>query len=234
MKNINYSSILLLLPLMCAGCADLADFQTGENAGAGAEIGISGTIAQEYVTRADDSGFADSDAIGVYITDYDGNLPGTLKSYGNHADNVKFVFSEETADWSGSAKIYWNDDTTPVDAYGYYPFTEMIGDVTNYTFDISRHQDKMDEVTGMTGYEASDFLWAKASGVAPGKIINLLHNHMMASVQITLVEGEGFGDSWEQTEKDVTIDNTIINTHIDLSTGKVTVSDNEIAAAIYP
>ncbi|MDE5872117.1 MAG: leucine-rich repeat protein [Muribaculaceae bacterium] len=233
MKTNNYY-IPLLLPLVCSGCADFADLQPRLPIDADKEIIISGNIVQEYVTRANDGGFSNGDAIGVYIVDYDDNVPGSLKSQGNHADNVKFEYSEADADWNGSAKIYWIDESTPVDAYSYYPFTERIENISKYVFDLSEHQDKYDNATGMTGYEASDFLWAKASGVAPGKIINLLHNHMMASVQVTLVEGEGFDDSWVAIDKDVAVENTIINTHIDLSTGKVSVIDNSPATTIYP
>lgn len=233
MRTNNYY-IPLLLPLVCSGCADLADLQPGLSNDADKEIIISGSIVQEYVARANDGGFSNSDAIGVFIVDYEGNVPGSLRSQGNHADNVKFVYSEADADWNGSAKIYWKDDSTPVDAYSYYPFAESVGNVSDYFFSVSRQQDKTDNATGMTGYEASDFLWAKASGVKPGSIIDLLHEHMMASVQVTLVEGDGFGDTWGNTVKDVTIDNTIVNTYIDLSTGKVSVIDGDPVSAIYP
>ena len=233
MKNKNYY-IPLLLPLVCSGCADFADLQQDLTIDGAKEIVISGSIVQEYVTRANDGGFSNGDAIGVYVVDYEGNIPGSLRSQGNHADNVKFVYSEADADWNGSAKIYWKDDSTPVDAYSYYPFAESVDNVSDYFFSVSGQQDKTDNATGMTGYEASDFLWAKASEVKPGSIIDLLHQHMMASVLVTLVEGEGFGDTWEKTEKYVTVDNTIINTHIDMSTGKVSVIDGDPVSVIYP
>ncbi|MDE6480403.1 MAG: leucine-rich repeat protein [Muribaculaceae bacterium] len=233
MRYYNYSP-LLTLALICYGCSDYTDLRNGQDSGSGKEIYISGRIEQEYVTRADDNGFADGDAIGVYIVDYDGNAPSDLKSRENHADNIKFVYSEADADWNGSAKIYWTDDNTPVDAYGYYPFAEYMEDVKNYNFTISKDQGDVDKVSGLTGYEASDFLWAKASGVQPGKKIELLHNHMMASVIVTLVEGDGFDGEWNDLEKDVTIDNTIANTLIDLSTGKISVLENAGIAKIHP
>ncbi len=230
----NNKYILLLLTLICSGCADFVDLQPSLPNDADNEIIISGSIDQEYVTRANDGGFSNGDAIGVYIVNYEGGLPGNLKAQGNHADNMKFEYSEDDNDWNGEAKIYWKDESTPVDAYSYYPFAERVNDVSVYAFEVSKQQDKTDHFTGMTGYEASDFLWAKASGVEPGKIIHLLHNHMMASVQVTLVEGEGFGDSWEKTDKEVTIDNTITKTHIDISTGRVRVNENADPSTIYP
>ncbi|MDE5585195.1 MAG: leucine-rich repeat protein [Muribaculaceae bacterium] len=227
-------SVLLLLPLLEAACVDHTEFPNDQDAQGAKELSISGRIEQQYVTRADDNGFADGDAIGVYIVDYAGHVPSDLKSSGNHADNVKFVFSESDANWNGSVKVYWTDDATPVDAYSYYPFAELVDNVKNYNFTIVEHQDVVDEVTGMSGYEASDFLWAKDSGVEPGKIIDLIHHHMMASIQVTLVEGNGFDGDWSQLEKDVVIDNTVANTFIDLSTGKVTVNDNAVATRIFP
>lgn len=52
-------------------------------------ITIASEISQIYQTRANDSGFADKDEIGVYIVDYNGSDAGTLRNNGNRADNVK-------------------------------------------------------------------------------------------------------------------------------------------------
>ena len=58
------------------------------------EMQVEANIHQEYVTRANDTGFAVGDAIGVYIVDYVNGEP-TLKTNGNHADNVKFTYGQD-------------------------------------------------------------------------------------------------------------------------------------------
>ena len=46
-------------------------------------IQLSGDIDQLAVTRVNDNGFCNGDVMGVYIVDYEGNKPGTLKVNGN-------------------------------------------------------------------------------------------------------------------------------------------------------
>lgn len=88
-------------------------------------ITISGEISQIYQTRANDSGFADKDEIGVYIVDYNGGDAGTLRNNGNRADNVKFTFDESAYKWTPARDIYWKNNETHIDVYGYYPYTSI-------------------------------------------------------------------------------------------------------------
>ena len=55
-------------------------------------IQLSGDIDQLAVTRVNDNGFCNGDVMGVYIVDYEGNNPGTLKVSGNRGDNVRHTF----------------------------------------------------------------------------------------------------------------------------------------------
>ena len=89
----------------------------GDNA-----LQLSAEIQQQYITRANDGGFADGDEIGVFIVNYQDETEPVLQATGNHADNVRFTYNEETGKWTGSYQLYWKDKKTPVDAYGYYPF----------------------------------------------------------------------------------------------------------------
>lgn len=84
-------------------------------------INLSGEISQVYQTRANDSGFADKDKIGIYIVDYDGSTAGALKSNGNRGDNVRFTFDEASWKWTPDHDIYWKDKQTHIDVYGTTP-----------------------------------------------------------------------------------------------------------------
>ena len=199
-------------------------------------ITISGEITQVYQTRANDSGFADKDEIGVYIVDYNGGDAGTLKNNGNRADNVKFTFDEATYKWTSNRDIYWKDKETHIDVYGYYPYSSSVDKVNVYPFEVRRNQGTETLNGRMGGYEASDFLWGKAENAAPtDRIVRLSFAHKMAGVRVTLVKGTGFSDAeWSEAGKEVLILNTKRQAVIDLSTGVVTASGEADGTGIIP
>jgi len=188
----------------------------------GAPIVVRGNIGQQYTTRADDGGFADGDEIGVFVVTYSQGLPQPLRPDGNHADNVCFKYNATQGKWNGQQSIYWPDGQTHVDAYGYYPYDDKLARTDAYSFQINPHQQET------ATYEASDFLWAKATDVTPGTPIDLKHQHLMAGIEVTLVEGEDFDEGeWDLLEKSVIVENTIMNTVIDLQTGTVMPVDED-------
>lgn len=198
-------------------------------------INISGEISQVYQTRANDSGFADKDEIGVYIVDYDGETAGTLKNSGNRADNVKFVFDEATYKWTPEKDIFWKNKTTHVDVYGYYPYCS-IEKVGNYLFEVQKDQSTEAANGKLAGYEASDFLWGKAENAAPtDKIVRLSFMHKLSGVRVSLVEGSGFASGeWASASKEVLILNTKRKASIDLATGEVTATGDAGGSGIVP
>lgn len=199
-------------------------------------ITLSAGIVQQYDTRASDNGFADGDRIGVFVVNYKDGKSQPLGLIGNHADNVMFTYSQEDDKWTGAYQLYWKDKTTPVDAYGYYPFDNELSSVTAYPFNVHRNQ--RDEVgnSSITGYQASDFLWAKSEGVVPTTApLTLLHKHIMAGVEVKLVEGAGFLDGeWNDLVKQVVIENTYLNSTINLQDGVVSVDTSSEAQSIIP
>ncbi len=198
-------------------------------------ITISGEISQVYQTRANDSGFADKDGIGVYIVDYSGGEAGTLKRSGNRADNVKFTFDESAYKWTPARDIYWKDKETHIDVYGYYPYAS-IENVNEYAFEVQKDQ-STEAINGkFGGYEASDFLWGKAENAAPtDRIVRLSFAHKMAGVRVSLVKGTGFSDDeWTAASKEALILNTKRNATIDLATGVVTATGEDGGTGIIP
>lgn len=198
-------------------------------------ISLSGQITQAAVSRVNDDGFADGDVIGVYIVDYEGTQPGTLKNQGNRADNVRHTYDEATSHWSSAYDIYWKDKHTRIDVYGYYPFSSP-DDVNNYSITVKTNQARTYDDGTMGDYEASDFLWGKVGGVEPtANVIRLPLTHRMANARVTLVEGSGFDPGeWNEIEKQVLVANTIQDAVIDLSTGVVTPSGEVSPNSIIP
>lgn len=224
----------LLAGILCLwGCGE--ERLEGYGGGEGQVIALSGTIVQDGKSRVDDGGFCDGDVIGVYIVDYEGENAGELLSAGNRATNARFVYDEAANRWSGAYDIYWKDKETPVDVYGYYPYGEP-EDVTTYEFAVRRDQSGAGENGRMGGYEASDFLWAKAEKATQDEqVIRLAFRHRMALARVMLEEGEGFGEGeWAGLEKQVLVTNTRRESVIDLRTGVVTVRGEVAETGIVP
>lgn len=213
---------MLTTAALLTGCSD-DSLYSGTGHEENGRITLSGEIDQLAVTRANDSGFADGDVMGVYIVDYNGNTPGTLQAKGNRGDNVRHTFDVAGYKWDSSYDVYWKDKHTHIDVYGYYPFGSPES-IDAYPFTVQRDQSKESEGGMMGGYEASDFLWGKVADVAPTtNVIRLPMQHRMANVRVTLVEGTGFGaGEWAQTEKTVLATNLVREATINLADGTVT------------
>lgn len=199
------------------------------------KISLSGEISQIYQTRVNDQGFCNGDAVGIYVVDYIGTTPGSLNEVGNRADNIKHTFDEQNYKWNSSKDIYWKDNKTNVDIYGYYPYGSPQS-ATAYSFEVQKDQSTSAAYGKIGGYEASDFLWGKAENVAPtDQVIKLAFRHMMASVRVTLAEGSGFvAGEWAALEKSVLVLNTKKSATIDLKTGNVTSTGEVAQSGIIP
>ena len=198
-------------------------------------INIDGSINQISTTRADESGFCDGDGVGIYVVNYENGESGTLELEGNQADNVKYTFNFDDYCWIPETDVYFRDDNTNADIIGYYPYAEP-SSVTEYPFEIQRNQSTAAEHGQMGGYEASDFLWGKAVNIAPTQSrIGLKFHHRMAGVQLTLVEGDGWGEGeWALLKKEAIVTNTKRNSTISLATGEVSAVGDVQSTGIIP
>ena len=223
MKRVKHSLLYLLAAgaMLLTGCSD--DFfgdkteQHDSN-----RIQLSGDIDQLAVTRVNDNGFCNGDVMGIYIVDYEGNKPGTLKINGNRGDNVRHTFDEPNYKWNSAYDLFWKDKHTHIDVYGYYPFANPES-IEDYQFEVQKDQSKATENGEMGGYEASDFLWGKVSDVAPTtSVIRLPMAHRMSNARVTLIQGSGFAEGeWANLEKIVLTANVARKASINLSTGEI-------------
>lgn len=233
-KNTIIYLAAMVVALLLGACSDDM-FEEGGQQHSNDRIQLSGDIDQLAVTRVNDNGFCNGDVMGVYIVDYDGGTPGTLKASGNRGDNVRHTFDEPNYRWNSAYDLYWKDKHTHIDVYGYYPFADPES-VDNYQFEVKRDQSKPSENGEMGGYEASDFLWGKVADVAPTtSVIRLPMKHRMANARVTLVEGSGFAaGEWAGTEKTVLALNLIRKASINLADGTVTANGSVEATATMP
>lgn len=233
-KNTIIYLAAMVVALLLGACSDDM-FEEGGQQHSNDRIQLSGDIDQLAVTRVNDNGFCNGDVMGVYIVDYDGGTPGTLKASGNRGDNVRHTFDEPNYRWNSAYDLYWKDKHTHIDVYGYYPFADPES-VDNYQFEVKRDQSKPSENGEMGGYEASDFLWGKVADVAPTtSVIRLPMKHRMANARVTLVEGSGFAaGEWAGTDKTVLAPNLIRKASINLADGTVTANGSVEATATMP
>ena len=224
-----------MLCILLAACSDSLFDGDGGKPGGEDRIQLSGSIEQLALTRVCDNGFCDGDEMGVYVVDYNGGTPGTLKPSGNRCDNVRHTFDEANNQWEPAYDIYWKDKHTHIDVYGYYPFANPES-IDDYQFEVQKDQSRASADGEMGGYEASDFLWGKVGDVAPTtSIIRLPLFHRMSNARVTLIQGSGFADGeWANTEKIVLAPNLVRKASINLATGEVKPSGSVESTATMP
>ena len=209
---------------LLTGCLSEPEFEPVVEEG-GIRINVDGGINQ-VATKVNADGFEHGDALGLYAVNYEnGNqTPGTLMAEGNQADHVKYIFDYDNWKWTPVKPVYYKDVNTNVDLYAFYPYAEPES-VEAYTFEVKKDQSTVKTNTTLSGYEASDFLWAKVENVSPTEAkIKMRLDHKMAGVHVVLTEGEGFAEAgdWELLDKKVLVTNTTRKATINMATGEVT------------
>lgn len=236
MKNKSLLVMIASLALVQACSLEGPEMNPENPQSAPYRVQIINEIDQQPATRvAIDDGFCAGDEVGVYMVNYDGETPGVLKVKDNQADNVRFKFSE-SGEWVSDYDIFYKDNDTKVDFYGYYPLSEPTS-IESYAHEVEKDQSKGAENGLMAHYEASDFLWAKTAGVTPtnAKVV-LKFKHILSSVRVRFAQGEGWNDAAEYAAatKEVLVTNTIRKSTINLSTGVVTPEGEAPLTGIIP
>lgn len=235
MKKHYYYLITCLTALLLAACQNETPVERTHRAEF--KLTLAGEIDQLYLSRVNDNGFADGDVMGVYVVDYVSQQPGKLQASGNRGTNVKHTFDEPNFKWNSSYDIYFRDDKTPVDIYGYYPYSaKNPEDPENYAFQVQHDQQIAAHDGLLSGYEQSDFLWGKVAKVyATEHVIRLPMKHRLGNVCVKLKEGKGFSQGeWAELKKTVMVMNTTTDALINLSTGECTPQGEAKEAGILP
>ena len=172
-------------------------------------------------TRATANTFESGDVTGLYMTEYDSqNKPVPLQVSGNAVNNAALRFNGTS--WVTSPTLYW-DKGVKYDVFGYYPYAKPAS-VDEYRFTVASDQTTAKTSGALGGYEASDFLWAKQTGVKYPDVVNLTFSHRMSRLVVNLVKGKDFeGDM----PKDIVVKvhGTVTDAIVDLGSG-VVVKDN--------
>lgn len=165
-------------------------------------------------TRATETHFEANDQMGLYVATAD--VP--LQIGGNLVNNESLTFDGNN--WAASRTLYWDEGT--YNAYAYYPYIKGISSIEDQPFSVSLDQSTSKTATALSGYEASDLLYATTKGIqASESPVPLTFKHIMSKLTIRLVKGEDFeGDM--PTDATVYIHSTIPTATIDLQAGVAT------------
>lgn len=218
--NISRMLGVLLVLSGVIGCAEQMPIDSQDITKDALRLQIYGEINQVSNTRVSDNGFADGDAVGIFAVNYENGNPGDLKTSGNQADNIKYVFDEANYKWNSAIDAYYKDKDTPIDLYGYYPYGSP-SPIDAFVFELAKDQSQSAANGQIGGYEASDFLWGKSENVSPtAERIPIKFNHIMAGVQVELAEGDGFAQGeWATLDKAVLVTGISRKSKIDLTEG---------------
>ena len=201
-----YLYIVSALALGLVGCS-----QEYENVEAPLSSTMMFNIVSPNATRVADGAFEAEDKLGIYVTDYaDETTPAPLQISGNHTNNEVLLF--DGAKWATERPVYWGEGKS--DVYAYYPYMEIV-DVDEQPFSVATDQTVED------AYETSDFLWAKAEGVAQTDgAISLNMAHQMSRLVVKIMAGEEYVGSLPE-DATVHLHSTVTDARISLANGSV-------------
>lgn len=174
-------------------------------------------VLHPAATRATAAAFENGDVIGVYAVAYDGEKAAPLQISGNWANNVATTY--DGTQWQPAKKIYWSD--AKMDVYGYYPYLTPTS-IDEHLWAVQLDQSTARTADALGGYEASDFLWAKAAGVSQAEgSAKLQFAHRCSKLVVKLVKGKDYSGVLP-TESELYIHNTVPEATLDFTRGAVT------------
>lgn len=201
--------------LMLAACSnnDEEVVDTEKTSGEAKEVRL--------MTRASDETPVTVDQVGIFM------VYGAMQQSGNYINNM-LLQSNGAGVWTPESKIFWKDNATVADFYGYDPYNAGLTDAFAYNF-----QAQTDQSTA-AAQKQSDFLWGKLAEQGPtDNVLSLTLNHLFARAIIKVAAGEGFtADELNNGTLSVRLNSIRTQATINLSNGTVTASGN--ASSITP
>ena len=178
-------------------------------------------ISTSIDTRVIDNSFEKGDDIGLFVVNNnaDGSA-ATLKTTGNHVDNMKYTYN---GTWTPASPTYWKDNKTHADFYLYYPYTASIGNVNAMPWSVNADQSTKEK------YKSADLLIGKTIDVAPTeKAVTIDAKHVMSQMVVILKPGNGFtSESLNKANISVRINRLKTQATANLVTGELTAKGDD-------
>ena len=213
MKKIFY--VLIVATLLIVGCENSDNIPVIDDAAMRIEV------LHPSATRATETAFESGDVIGLYATEYTGEVAAPLQISGNWANNMATTYNGSV--WTPAKKIFWSENK--MDVYGYYPYMTP-SSIDEHLWSVQLDQSTPETADALSGYEASDFLWAKAEGVSQDDgDVQLQFKHICSKLVIKLVKGETFEGYFP--------DNTVVYLHSTVPTATIDFEKGIVSKDIY-
>lgn len=201
------------MALSLLGLASCSNDDSTEAPVSARETAMTFDVVHPSQTRATATDFENGDKIGVYIAKAD--MP--LEIGGNALNNEPLTLT--SGKWTPGKNLYWDDGT--YNAYAYYPYMNVTS-IEDQPVSVATDQSTAETNGTLSGYEASDLLYAKTSNVAASTSpVTLSFKHVMSKLTIRLVKGEDF-EGEMPTDAEIFIHNTVPTATFDISAGIVT------------
>lgn len=199
--------------LSILGLASCSNDDSTEAPKSARETPMTFDVVHPSQTRATATDFESGDKIGVYIAKAD--MP--LEIGGNTLNNEPLTLT--SGKWIPSQNLFWDKGT--YNAYAYYPYMNVTS-IEDQPVSVATDQTTAETNGTLSGYEASDLLYARTPNVAASTSpVTLNFKHVMSKLTIRLVKGEDFeGDM--PTDAEIFIHNTVPTATFDISAGIVT------------
>ena len=208
MKRVRFMQMAMLMAAMAFTACQNSDVdEVTSNVPEQDEIVLDMIHPHGAATRATETAFENSDKVGVYVTAAD----AALQLGGNEVNNALFTYNGSS--WAASREVYWNNGKHNV--FAYYPYSETVNDVEDYSFSVQEDQ------STAKNYTLSDFLWASATNVsASASPVKMQFAHKLSCVVVKLKKGDNFEGNIPN-DAEVYIYSTVAKATVNLSTGDV-------------
>ena len=200
---------LTIATLLMVGCDKVVDTSVDTSN----EIRVEASMKQ---TRASGTSFDIGDKMGLYAVEYNGDEVASLQVAGNFINNEALTYDGSV--WSGDRTLYWSGK--PCDFYGIYPYQELTT-VSEYLFNLPTDQNSPETDDALSGYEAADIMWAKATKVSrEDDAVQLQFKHMMSRVVVKIERGDKYEG---ELPEDITVHlyNTVTTAEVDFTHGSL-------------
>lgn len=212
MKHNIYKSLsVILLAIGVVSCSD--EPTKPDNTLPDGNIPMTFIFSHPSQSRVTETAFENGDAVGLFVAQTD----RPLEISGNAINNESLTF--DGSSWNSDRTLYWKK--RPYNVFAYYPYQSDITSVSDLEFSVKTDQ-RDNASSGMSDFEASDFLYASASEVnASSDPVNLQFKHIMSKLTIRLIKGEDFEGEIPENAT-VYIHNVVNDATVDLSAGVAT------------
>lgn len=209
-KDIFTTGLMVTVMTLCSCADNEVDVDTSQRP---KETPINVVALYPTATKATATDFEDGDRIGLYVAEDEKGL----ELSGNLVNNEPLTLKANK--WEGKRTLYWDEGR--YNAYAYYPYQSIVS-TEDQPFSVADDQTTAETADKLSGYEASDLLFAMTKGVKAGQEpVTLRFRHVMSRLTVRLVKGEDFEGDMPDDAK-VYIHNTVTSATVDLEAGIAT------------